>query len=315
MLDLHRMTASLYVPAVHPKLECALRGLAYPAARSWIACTEDAIADAQLDQALAQLGAALPALPARNQGPLRFVRPRNAEVLAQILAMPDIDRIHGFVIPKADHQSLPAYLKLLETDGRAFAFMPTLETIATFDAGALLALRTLLLNSALKSRCVALRIGANDLLALLGMRRPRGVSIYQTPLGVLIGQLVLCFKPHGFQLTGAVFDYLDQPELLRAEAQQDRHMGLIGKTAIHPDQVSSIEAAFLPDAREVAAARTLTQAHAPAVMSFDGAMLEHAVHGAWARQLLQDLPPDTNNATRLRNDVDCAPRELERSNT
>lgn len=289
MSDLLRISASLYIPAVHSKLECALVGRAFPRARSLIACTEDAIDDSQVDQALAHLAATLRALPPREQGPWRFVRPRNAQVLQQLLAMPGIDRLHGFVFPKADHQTLPAYLKVLELDGRGFLFMPTLETAAAFDPGAMVALRTLLKGSALASRCLALRIGANDLLALLGMRRPRGVSIYQTPLGVLIAQLVLCFKPHGFQLTGAVFDYLDHPELLRAEAAQDRQMGLIGKTAIHPGQLSMIEAAFHPDAREVAAALALSDAQAPAVMCFDGAMLERAVHGEWARQLLDGL--------------------------
>lgn len=290
MSDLHRIAASLYVPAVHPKLECALLGRAFPQARSLIACTEDAISDHQLDQALSQLAATLLALPSCEHGPLRFVRPRNPQVLQLLLSLPGIDRVHGFVIPKADHQTLPAYLKILETDGRAFAFMPTLETAATFDMGAMVALRSLLQSSALASRCLSLRFGANDLLALLGMRRPRGASIYQTPLGVLIAQLVLCFKPHGFQLTGAVFDYLDQPELLRAEATQDRQMGLIGKTAIHPEQLPIIESAFHPDAREVAAAMALSDAQAPAVMCFDGAMLERAVHGEWARRLLDSLP-------------------------
>lgn len=283
MSDFHRITASLYVPTVHPKLEAALRGQAFPQARSLIACTEDAIAEHQLDAALHGLSQALLALPGRSQGPLRFIRPRNAQVLEQILAMPGIERVHGFVLPKADPHSLPAYLEVLGE--QPFAFMPTLETAAVFDQSAMVALRTMLLSAPLKARCLALRIGGNDLLALLGMRRPRGVSIYQTPLGVLIAQLVMCFKPFGFQLTGPVFDYLDGPELLQQEALQDRRMGLIGKTAIHPDQLSVIESAFEPDPREMAAARALLGGDA-AVMCFDGAMLERAVHGAWAQQLL-----------------------------
>ena len=295
MFEAHRLGASLYVPAVHPKLECALLGRAYPGVRSLIACTEDSIAEHQLETALLRISEVLGELPNRSVGPLRFIRPRNREVLQALLAMPGIERVHGFVLPKADHHSLPGYLRVLGM--RDFALMPTLETAATFELSAMRALRKMLLAPASKARCLALRIGGNDLLALLGMRRPRNVSIYQTPIGALIPQLVMCFKPHGFQLTGPVFDYLEGFDTLLAEAQQDRYMGLVGKTAIHPSQVSTIESVFQVCDREMAAAQALLGHASSAVLKFDGAMLEHAVHSDWARGVLRRGRTDNDPAS------------------
>ncbi|WP_413038297.1 HpcH/HpaI aldolase/citrate lyase family protein, partial [Pseudomonas savastanoi] len=35
----------------------------------------------------------------------------------------------------------------------------------------------------------------------LGLRRPRNLTIYDTPLGLTIAQLVNVFRPQGFMLT------------------------------------------------------------------------------------------------------------------
>ena len=284
LLDPHRLGASLYVPAIHPKLTSVFAGDTYPDVRSLIACTEDAIAEHQLDSALACLKAVLPTLPPRELGSLRFIRPRNVEVLQALLGLAGIERVHGFVLPKIDHSTISGYLAALGE--RNFAIMPTLETAAAFEPDAMRALRKLLLQPAHKARCLALRIGGNDLLALLGIRRALNTSIYQTPIGALIPQLVMCFRPHGFQLTGPVFDGLESMDTLRAEAMQDRHMGLIGKTAIHPSQTGVIESVFRVSECELAAANALLSSEAP-VIKFDGSMLERTVHSEWARTILQ----------------------------
>lgn len=293
VLDPHRLGASLYVPAIHPKLTSVFRGDTYSDVRSLIACTEDAIAEHQLDSALACLKAVLPTLPPRELGPLRFIRPRSVEVLQAVLGLAGIERVHGFVLPKIDHGTISGYLAALGE--RNFAIMPTLETAAAFEPDAMRALRTLLLQPAHKARCLALRIGGNDLLALLGIRRALNTSIYQTPIGALIPQLVMCFRPHGFQLTGPVFDGLESMDTLRAEAMQDRHMGLIGKTAIHPSQTGVIESVFRVSECELAAANALLSSEAP-VIKFDGSMLERTVHSEWARTILQRSLDRTRHA-------------------
>jgi stress response protein SCP2 len=92
-----------------------------------------------------------------------------------------------------------------------------------------------------RSRILALRIGGNDLLALLGLRRPRAMTIYRTPLGPVIARLVTTFRPYGFVLTAPVFEHLDLPALLDQEVAEDIAYGMVGKTAIHPTQIAPIE--------------------------------------------------------------------------
>lgn len=283
MIDPALLGASLYVPATHAKLESVLDGRA-SAARSVIACTEDAIAEGEVGAALTKLRRVLKRLPPKTTGPLRFVRVRNPEVLNRLLAIPGVERLHGVVVPKADRRTLPAYLRLLA--GHELLMMPTLETAAAFEPDEMMALRRLLSRPAVRGRCLALRIGGNDLLALMGMRRPRHCTLYETPMGALIANLVLTFRPHGFALTAPVFEYLDEPDLLLAETRRDRAMGLVGKSAIHPDQIAVIESGLRLSERELAAARAVLAADARPVFKFDGAMLETSVHRRWATQVL-----------------------------
>jgi len=284
MHDVYRLGASLYVPAIHPKLKDALRGAIFGGVRSLIACTEDSIAEADVDRALGNLSRLLPHLPQRDQGPLRFIRPRNAVVLAELLRMDGIERVHGFVIPKADVDTLSPYESAL---GRHdYWLMPTLETSAVFDPLALRELRQRLTAAAIKRHILALRIGGNDLLKMLGLRRLRGVSIYQTPLGLLIPQLVLAFRAFGIHLTAPVFDFIDDPQTLADEVRQDVQMGLIGKTAIHPDQIPVIEEGLAVSEHELELARQILAPRREAVFRLHGAMIEKAVHQEWAYAIL-----------------------------
>lgn len=289
MHDAYRLGASLYIPAVHKSLHAVLSGQ-LAEVRSLIACTEDAIADSELGRALAQLRTVLPTLPPRSADRLRFIRPRNPDVLEQLLSMDGIERMHGFVIPKADMDSLPPYERLLK--GRDFWIMPTLETLPVFDPLGQREIRRYLEASAIRHQILALRIGGNDLLRLLAMKRARGVSLYETPIGALIQQLVLSFRPYGFHLTAPVFDFVDDPNTLLRETRSDVAMGLVGKTAIHPRQVPVIERALAVSDDDVRTAREILGANT-AVFQSNGAMIEPAVHTRWAHSILARCVPPT----------------------
>lgn len=286
MFDVYRLGASMYVPADSPHLQATFSGSKYPAVRSLIACTEDAVLPSRVNEALTTLGAVLRVLPGRDRGPMRFVRCRNPEVLEQILALEGIHNIDGFVLPKTDQDNLPRYEALLgETD---FYVMPTLETIGVFDAQWQSDMCRYLLNSRLNGRVLALRIGGNDLLKHLGLRRLRGYTSYETPLGALISQLVLTFRPHGFHLSAPVYDYFDDPVTLRREVSQDVRMGLIGKTAIHPSQASIIEEGLQVSREDMRAAELILgcRGQGAAVFKHGGAMHETIVHQTWAQHTL-----------------------------
>ena len=74
--------------------------------------------------------------------------------------------------------------------------MPTIETTVAFSRDGLSALAEHLQRVA--SRVLAVRIGGNDLLSILRIRRTRGQTIYDTPLRRVIDDVLCAFKPRGF---------------------------------------------------------------------------------------------------------------------
>ncbi|WP_426191740.1 HpcH/HpaI aldolase/citrate lyase family protein [Massilia sp. DWR3-1-1] len=277
------MGASLYVPATHKHLMAVADGERLPQARSLIFCTEDSVADRDLSWALFNLSVVLNNMrtPARAE---RFVRVRSPEVMARVLAMPGSDKLTGFVIPKATSANFDAYFRQVrDTD---HMLMPTLETAEVFDDAEMRQFRQVLEAPGVRNRILALRIGGNDLLALLGLRRPRGMTIYRTPLGPVIARLATTFRPYGFVLTAPVFEHLDLPELLDQEVMEDLAHGMIGKTAIHPSQIGPIEQHYRVKPNDLSAARAILDIDAPAVFKMHDSMCEVATHRAWAQRVV-----------------------------
>lgn len=277
-----RLGASLYVPATRPDILAVANGDRHPGLRSAILCTEDSILPGQVEAALDNLRECLPRI--RAERPLVFVRPRDPETLSRILAIRGVERIDGFVLPKATVESVSAYAAL--APGR-FLLMPTLETREAFDPVAISALRDLLSAPGLKERILALRIGGNDLLNLLGIRRRPGRTIYDTAVGPVIASLVATFRPHGFPLIAPVFDGFGDPETLDEEVMRDLEHGLVGKTAIHPYQVGRIERHYRVGRSELEAAEAILASDAPAVFQIDAVMCEPATHSEWARSIVE----------------------------
>ena len=289
MLSAYRLGGSLYVPVTHRDVLRIANGQKWPELRSVIFCTEDAVAPAALEAGLDNLRHCLERMEPRHRL-LRFVRVRNPDILAWLLELPGIEKLDGFVFPKFDLQNADRYMELLA--GSSHLCMPTLETRDVFDAARMIALRDHLLKRGHQERILALRIGGNDLLSLLGIRRPRDRSLYRTPLGHTVAQLVTLFKPYGFQLTAPVFEHIDCPEILQEELSEDIAHGLCGKTAIHPSQLPLIEASFRLSPTDIEAARRIL-VEDQAVFKFDGSMCELATHGAWAQHILDRTALDS----------------------
>ena len=280
---LKSMGASLYVPANHKHLLAIANGDRVTGARSLIFCTEDAVAERELSWALFNLSVVLAHM--REDVPAeRFVRVRNADVLARVLAMPGAHKLRGFVIPKATRHNFDSYFRQVrDTD---HLLMPTLETAEVFSDSEMQQFRAVLEGPGVRQRILALRIGGNDLLALLGLRRPRTMTLYRTPLGPVIARLVTTFRPYGFVLTAPVFEHLDLPALLDEEVLEDLAYGMVGKTAIHPTQIAPIEQHYKVKPLDLAAARAILDADAPAVFRMHNSMCEVATHRAWAERMV-----------------------------
>jgi citrate lyase beta subunit len=276
-----QLGASLYVPATRNDIVEIAAGEKIPQLRSVILCTEDAVLEADLPKAVSNIAFALPQL---GYGPLRFVRVRNSAVLARVLSMPGNFALTGFVLPKITADNIGDYLSLLGSNS-PFSVMITVETREAFSISQMERLRDTLLEC--QANVLSIRIGGNDLLSVLSLRRARGVTAYDTPLGPLIDQLVAIFKPWGFNLSGPVYDYTEDPLTLALETRLDLQHGLFGKTAIHPRQIEIIEAEYRVDLCDVERAELILKPDAPAVFRVGDTMCEPTTHRKWASMILE----------------------------
>lgn len=284
--DYFKLGASLYVPATRGDVADVMARKKLEAVRSIIFCTEDSVREDQVPAAMENLARALRFLVKREES-LRFVRVRNPEVLRQVLTMPGVESLDGFVLPKVTPDTFPQYVEVLQRSPfglRTFYLMPTLETVDVFDDERLNTLRQMFQEH--QEAVLSIRVGGNDLLHLLGVRRSRHRTIYESPLGPTMSKLVTTFKPYGFNITSPVYESVADREILERELALDLEYGFFGKTAIHPDQVPLIERAYMPSEEEVQAATAILAEDAPAVFKMHGAMCEVATHSHWARQVL-----------------------------
>jgi len=282
MIEPLSLGATLYVPAVRPRLAETLAGAAVPQLRSAVVCLEDAVREIDIPEAMANVARLLIAVaPGDTSRPRLFLRPRDPGMLGRLLDLPGIERIDGFVLPKATVASFGAFVALLE--GRPHLLMPTLETAEVFEPDGVRRLRDAFCGA--RERVLLVRIGGNDLLQILGTRRSRHRTIYEGPLAPTIAALVTAMRPHGIHLSAPVFEHYSRPALLREEVERDLEFGLFSKTAIHPLQVQVIQDAYAVTGAELAAADEILESARPAVFSDGGSMMEPATHEGWAETI------------------------------
>lgn len=278
--------ATLYMPCTRTDtIERMFGAGRIPGLRSAVLCLEDSILARDVPVAMQQLAIVLRQLAARahDGGEMQiFVRARDIAMLEHILLLPGIEHVQGFVIPKAHADNMPAYLALPLHD--AHRLMPTLETREALDPHEMRRLRDQLLG--VHDRILALRIGGNDLLNAMGLRRVAGRTAYDGPLGPVIATLVASFTPWGFAMSAPVLERFGDTALLREEVARDVEHGLVTKSAIHPDQIAIIQGAFAVPPHQVDEARLILAPEGPAVFSHHGVMCEPATHRAWAERLL-----------------------------
>ncbi|WP_151777586.1 HpcH/HpaI aldolase/citrate lyase family protein [Acinetobacter brisouii] len=275
--------ATLYVPATHNKLWEIAQGMLYPELKSMVICLEDAVLEQDLERALLNLKQFLLKTQfADVQHPVHvFIRPRNTEIAEKVLASQLNRSFCGFVLPKFTLHTAQTWQQILPAE---LQYMPTLETAEYFDTGYLLETKQYLQQEFVPVLC--LRIGANDLLSCLHLRRPKHVTVYDTPIAQLMQQILGMFIPAGFQLSAPVFEHIEQPELLEKELELDTLHGLLTKTAIHPTQVRLIHQAYRVRHDELADAEQILQHDAKSVFKSNGSMLEPATHRNWAQRIV-----------------------------
>ncbi|KAA8706960.1 HpcH/HpaI aldolase/citrate lyase family protein [Pseudomonas cannabina] len=284
----YALGATLYMPATRDDIVDVVFGDKIPELRSLVVCLEDAVALIDVDTALLNLRQVLTRIQDRGgrpaDGPLLFVRPRDAAMARILNDWPLMAHVDGFVVPKLSLTNLISWEQAVTNP--ALALMPTLETPEVFNPGAMVELGQAL-KACLDERIIALRIGGNDLMGCLGLRRNPAMTLYSTPMGYVIPMLAGVMGAQGFALTAPVFEQLATPDVLELELALDMTNGLVGKTAIHPSQVNIIQNALRVSLEDMNAARMILNSVAPAVFKYNDAMCEPATHYKWATHIME----------------------------
>jgi citrate lyase beta subunit len=220
--------ATLYMPASRPALAADVTKQSAAGVTSVVVCLEDAIADADLAEAEANLVAAFTELheQARSELPLLFVRVREPGQIPLLVTRlgPAAAVIDGFVLPKFTAALGAAYLRAVDEADALRGPGPVLRVMPVIESGAVLyaetrveeltRLRNLLLRE--RHRILAIRLGATDLCALYGLRRSPDLSIYDVKVvSDLIADVVNVLgrvDGTGFTVTGPVWEYFGGPE-------------------------------------------------------------------------------------------------------
>lgn len=284
----YALGATLYMPATREDILEVVFGHKIPELRSLVVCLEDAVAPVDLATALANLREVLLRIETvggrPENGPLLFVRPRDAQMAALLNEWPLMRHVDGFVVPKLSLSNLRNWEQAVTNP--ALALMPTLETPEVFSPMAMADLGQAL-KATLDQRIIALRIGGNDLMGCLGLRRNPAMTLYGTPMGYVIPMLAGVMGSLGFALTAPVFEQLATPEILAQELELDISHGLVGKTAIHPSQIATIQNALRVSLEDMNSARMILNSAAAAVFKYNDAMCEPATHHKWATRIME----------------------------
>lgn len=129
--------------------------------------------------------------------------------------------------------------------------------------------------AAADTRIAGLQLGLADLFAPYGIDRGDPAAVHAAMFAVRMAAA----RSGVFALDGAYAD-LDNDKGFVAEAAMARRLGFLGKSCVHPRQVSLANTAFAPDAdelahaRRVVAAATLADAQGRGAYVVDGRMID-----------------------------------------
>ncbi len=278
-----QLGGSLYIPATHKNVYAICNENRYPALRSCIIDTEDAIIADDLDTALENISNMLETYEPTALSV--FIRPRNPHMLQEILKLKNIEKIDGFSLPKYSTEVMREYSQIISLSQKKFYIMPVLESHDLFSKEKLESIRDFLLSC--KIPTLTLRLGGEDMMNYLGLKRKCEDNIYAlVGPAQIIGNVINIFKPFGFNISATVFNCIKHEELFEHNVLQDLQQGLIGKTIIHPNQIEVVNRVYQVTQDEYVMAQKMLDKQTNAIIVQEGQMGEKFAHSSWARTIL-----------------------------
>lgn len=234
--------------------------------------------------------------------PKIFIRVRCHEQITKITKAlgESISIITGFIIPKFDCNNASKYInsviKANELAAKKLYMMPIYESASIIDLRnrheILYALKQEL--SQAEELVLNIRVGGNDLCHIFGFRRHFDESIHSIrPIADIFSDIITVYGMD-YVISGPVWEYYsgtNWKEGLKQELAQDKLCGFVGKTVIHPNQISIVNQAYKVSAADYADALSILNWDKNSEKLVSGSvqkerMNEYKTHSNWAMQIL-----------------------------
>ncbi|CCX59712.1 putative uncharacterized protein [Blautia hydrogenotrophica CAG:147] len=222
-------------------------------------CLEDTIADDFILEAENQLIHSLhiikTALSEANfYLPQIFIRVRDSLQISRLFQKlgSASDLLTGFILPKFSLSNADAYLNAfqkLDSECKNLYLMPVIESPSIVN----LKTRSQILYTLkekledIEEKILNIRVGGNDLCNVFGLRRQVCESIYDLrPIADILSDIMTVFG-QDYVLSGPVWEYYNGTNWkngLSEELSKDKTFGFVGKTVIHPKQITLVNQAF-----------------------------------------------------------------------
>ncbi len=206
---------------------------------------EDAIAANEKDEARELTTAYLENHRPENTHVYVRINSEEGLIAADIAALGGAD-IDGIVLPKASIATLDRYVGLFG-DETPFDVIALVETPAAFFE---------LERIAGHERVGALFLGGEDFRTAIGAEKTESAE----EILLARNMVVLAAKAKGITAIDTPFTSL-QEEGLAEDCAKARSLGFDAKSAIHPDQVATINRTFAPAPKEIRAAKRIVKRH------------------------------------------------------
>ena len=301
--------ALLYCPAnAHKDIINALKNETFSRPFSLAFCLEDTVREDAVEEAEQELYRTLSQIAAAGKErefylPLIFIRVRSPQQMRKLtdLYCEFSGILAGFILPKFFIENCDAYLQAIQeinsAHGPGYRYMPIFESTSMIDLNHRYANLTLVKErlEEVSDQILNIRVGGNDLCHAFGLRRHVNNTIYDIrPVADLLTDIVTVFARQ-YIVSGPVWEYYagsGWDSGLRRETELDLLCGFVGKTVIHPRQITVVNECLKVSAEDYEdACRILNwSADSPQLVASSAEakrMNEYNTHVRWAERMIQ----------------------------
>jgi citrate lyase subunit beta/citryl-CoA lyase len=241
---------------------------------------EDSVAPPQKDVARAHVAGLLDDTSARDWAFFVRVNALDTGLTLEDMAAVVKPGLDGLLIPKADGAAdivrIGHYLDALEAKARMEIGSVKITVVSTETPTAMFNLGS---YAPAHSRLVGLTWGAEDLGAAIGATGNKEADgAWTFPFKVARAQCLFAAAAAGVAPLDTLYADFRDPEGLERSCREARRDGFIGRIAIHPDQIETINRCFSPSEAEIAEAQKIVDAFAAhpgsGTLGIDGKMYD-----------------------------------------